>query len=83
MESAVRFFIPEGGVSLLDKPGQQFFDPEADEALFETIEANVVQNDTKKVIRVPFNINDAEFANVVLDAFHLLNRTNQSRKILA
>jgi uncharacterized protein (UPF0261 family) len=83
MESPVRFFIPEGGVSLLDKPGQQFYDPEANQALFKTIETNVIQNETRKVIRVPFNINDPEFGDTILDTFYLLNRTNNSRKRLA
>jgi hypothetical protein len=34
----VRFLIPEGGVSAIDKPGQPFHDPEADRMLFATIE---------------------------------------------
>jgi uncharacterized protein (UPF0261 family) len=29
MEGPVRFFLPEGGVSALDAPGQPFHDPEA------------------------------------------------------
>ena len=38
MNGPVRFLLPEGGVSLLDAPGQPFHDPEADNALFEAIE---------------------------------------------
>ena len=35
MDGPVRFFLPEGGVSALDAPGQPFhWDPEADAALF-------------------------------------------------
>ena len=45
-EGPVRFLLPEGGVSLLDASGQPFFDPEADEALFTTIEAEVEQTGT-------------------------------------
>ena len=41
-DGAVRFLLPEGGVSLIDAPGQPFHDPEADAALFDTIEAEVV-----------------------------------------
>ena len=37
MEGPVRFFIPEGGLSLIDAPGKPFWDPEADRALFEAI----------------------------------------------
>ena len=34
MSAPVRFFLPEGGVSALDAPGQAFHDPQADQALF-------------------------------------------------
>ncbi len=37
MEGPVRFLIPEGGVSLLDAPEQPFWDPAADQALFDAI----------------------------------------------
>ena len=37
----VRFLIPEGGVSMIDAPGQPFYDPEADAALFAAIESAV------------------------------------------
>src|SRR5690606_14929865 len=42
----VRFLLPEGGVSLLDAPGQPFHDPEADEVLFQTLEEQVRQTET-------------------------------------
>ena len=38
MDGPVRFFLPEGGVSALDAPGQPFWDPEADAALFAALE---------------------------------------------
>ncbi len=41
MEGPVRFLIPEGGVSALDKPGQPFHDPEADAVLFQTLTETV------------------------------------------
>ena len=37
-----RVLIPEKGVSALDAPGQPFFDPEADAALFDELESAVV-----------------------------------------
>ena len=37
-DGPVRFLLPEGGVSLIDAPGQPFWDPDADAALFATIE---------------------------------------------
>lgn len=66
----VRFLLPEGGVSLLDAPGQPFHDPEADAALFETLEREVRQTSDRKLIRVPHNINDAEFVDALVAAFH-------------
>lgn len=58
----VRFLLPEGGVSLLDAPGQPFWDPQADAALFEAIEETVKTTAQRRVIRVPHAINSPEFA---------------------
>ena len=65
----VRFLLPEGGVSMIDAPDQPFYDPEADEALFAAIEANVVQTDDRVVTRVAANINDEAFVIAALAAF--------------
>ena len=65
----VRFLLPEGGVSLLDSPGQSFWDPGADAALFTTIEELVEPTADRHVQRVPCNINDAEFVAAALAAF--------------
>ena len=53
--------LPLGGVSAIDAPGQPYYGPEEDKALFDTLKAKV---DTKKVqiIEMPENINDAAFA---------------------
>jgi uncharacterized protein (UPF0261 family) len=68
-DGPVQFLLPEGGVSLLDAQGQAFFDPEADEALFAALEAGVEQTEDRRVVRIPHNINDPEFAAAVLAAF--------------
>lgn len=65
----VRFLLPQGGVSMIDAPGQPFHDPEADAALFAAIEANVEQTPDRVVTRVPANINDEAFVQASLDAF--------------
>ncbi len=65
----VRFLLPTGGVSALDAPGQAFWDPEADEALFATLEAEVQQTDRRRVERVAHHINDPEFADALVDAW--------------
>jgi uncharacterized protein (UPF0261 family) len=73
-EGPVRFLLPEGGVSLLDSPGQPFHDPEADAALFGALESRLRQTRDRKVVRVPHNINDAGFADAVVAAFQEVMR---------
>ena len=69
-EGEVRFLIPEGGVSMLDAPGQAFHDPEADQALFDALEQTVRQTERRRLIRVPHNINDPEFAQALTSHWH-------------
>ena len=57
-------------MSFLDAPGQPFFDPEADEALFATLESEVNQTRDRQVIRVPHPINHPKFVAATLAAFH-------------
>ncbi|MEH6725005.1 MAG: ABC transporter permease [Hyphomicrobiales bacterium] len=69
MTGPVRFFLPEGGVSSLDVPGMTFHDPEADAALFGALEETVRQTTNRQLIRVPHNINDQAFADLVVQTF--------------
>ena len=69
MQGPVRFLLPEGGVSLLDAPGQPFHDPEADRALFDTLEAKVEQTAARRLVRLPGNVNDPAFAEALVGAF--------------
>jgi uncharacterized protein (UPF0261 family) len=69
MPGPVRFFLPEGGVSALDAPGQPFWLPEADAALFAAIEKNFRPVPNHKLIRRPENINDPAFAAALVAAF--------------
>jgi uncharacterized protein (UPF0261 family) len=73
-EGPVRFLLPTGGVSALDAPGQAFWDPEADEALFATLEAEVKQTDQRRVVRLPHHINDPEFAAAIVSAWQEVQR---------
>jgi uncharacterized protein (UPF0261 family) len=68
MNGPVRFLLPEGGVSMLDTPGGQFWDPEADNALFEAIERTVRATPQRQVERVHANINDETFVNRLVDS---------------
>jgi len=69
MEGPVRFLIPEGGVSLLDAPGEAFWDPVADKALFTALERNFRPTSQRKLVRLPYNINDAGFVEGLLARF--------------
>ena len=69
MNGPVRFLLPEGGVSMLDAPGQPFHDPDADAALFEAIERTVRPSPTRRVERVRGNINDEVFVEALVGAF--------------
>lgn len=68
-EGEVRFLIPAKGVSMIDAPGKPFYDPAADECLFEAIEKTVRQSDRRKVFRLPYHINDPEFAQALVASF--------------
>lgn len=73
MEAPVRFFIPEGGVSMLDAPGKAFHDPAADKALFDALERTVRQTSSRQLVRLPNNVNDPEFSAQVVQAFRSLH----------
>jgi uncharacterized protein (UPF0261 family)/ABC-type branched-subunit amino acid transport system ATPase component len=73
MEAPVRFFLPEGGVSALDAPGMAFHDPAADAALFTALEQTVRQTSSRQLIRLPYNINDPEFATEAVQVFQSLH----------
>ena len=53
---------------MIDAPGQPFHDPDADAALFDTIERIVTPTRNRVVERVDANINDEAFAERVLAA---------------
>lgn len=72
-EGPVRFLIPEGGVSVIDAPGQPFYDPEADKALFDSLRATVKQNPQRQILSVPYNINDPAFAEALAQAFRSIH----------
>ena len=83
MDGPVRFFLPEGGVSALDAPGQPFWDADADAALFRALERTVRQTGNRQLIRVKNNINDPEFAATIVSAFRpLLGRAGSRRRVV-
>ncbi|MEJ1160483.1 ABC transporter permease [Prosthecomicrobium sp. N25] len=74
MEGPVRFLIPEGGVSALDAPGQPFWDPAADAALFDAIAATVRVTANRQIVRLPHHINDPAFAAALAQHFRALHQ---------
>ncbi|NMM43701.1 ABC transporter permease [Rhodospirillaceae bacterium KN72] len=84
MTGPVRFLIPQGGVSALDAPGQPFHSPEADKALFDAIAATFRETVDRKLIRLPYHINDPAFAQAAADALedvHPMKRTQRHAAI--
>ena len=69
MDGPVRFLIPEGGLSRIDAPGEPFWDPAADRALFDAIAAGFRGGANRKLVRLPHNINDAAFAQALVASF--------------
>ncbi|MDU2921602.1 ABC transporter permease [Bradyrhizobium sp.] len=81
MDGPVRFFLPEKGVSALDAQGQPFFDRDADEALFRSLEQTVRQTSNRRLIRVPHHINDHEFVATIVGAIRpMLGRLPARRR---
>ena len=82
MDGPVRFFLPEGGVSALDAPGQPFWDPDADIALFRALDQTMRQTSNRQLIRLRRNINEPEFATAVVAAFRsVVGRASARRRV--
>ncbi|MFI8378367.1 Tm-1-like ATP-binding domain-containing protein [Leeuwenhoekiella sp. NPDC079379] len=70
MEGEVRFILPMRGVSAIDVEGQSFYNPKANTALFETLEQELFQTTKRKLIKLPFAINDKEFSEALVKNFY-------------
>jgi uncharacterized protein (UPF0261 family) len=55
--------IPRGGVSAIDAPGQPFYDPDADQALFDALVEGLAAHPRIQVIMRDEHINDPAFAD--------------------
>ncbi|MBT2320882.1 ABC transporter permease [Variovorax paradoxus] len=80
MRGPVRFLIPEGGVSAIDRPGQPFHDPEADRALFDAIEKAFRPGADRKLQRLPLHINDEAFADALVSAWREVSGSTTSAR---
>jgi uncharacterized protein (UPF0261 family)/ABC-type branched-subunit amino acid transport system ATPase component len=72
MNGPVRFLIPEGGLSGIDKPGGPFWDPAADKALFDAVSNEMKVTANRKLIRLKHHINDPAFAEALVAHFEEL-----------
>lgn len=69
----LRLLIPERGLSALDAVGQPFYDPQADAALFDELEATLQPTADRRLIRLPYHINDPAFAQALVEHFSELS----------
>jgi len=69
MEGPVRFLLPRGGLSAIGVAGMPFYDPPADAALFETLRTEFRAGPQRRLIDLPWAINDPLFASAMVDAF--------------
>ena len=77
MAGPLRFLIPEGGVSAIDRPGQPFHDPDADRVLFAALEERFRTGADRKLVRLPMHINDEPFADALVAAWREIAATAQ------
>ena len=74
-EGQVRLLIPQKGVSALDVEGGDFWDPEADAVLFDSLEATLEQSENRRLVFLPHHINDPEFAAAAAETYlEIVNR---------
>jgi len=73
----VSLFVPRGGVSLIDVPGQPFYDPDADRALFDSLLEGIDSNVDLHVSDQA--INDPGFAVAMAERMHDLCTTVGAR----
>ena len=78
MAGPVRFLIPEGGVSAIDRPGQPFHDPDADRMLFGTIETLFRTGPQRRLQRLPLHVNDEAFADALVAAWFEVSALSSS-----
>lgn len=72
-DGPVHIVLPEKGVSALDIEGGPFWDPDADAALFEAIEATLAATPRRQLTRLPLHINDPAFAALLVTFYHKVN----------
>lgn len=72
-KSPACFLIPLKGFSALDAEGQAFHDPDADAAFIKALEETVT-NKNISIIKMPYHINDKEFAAALAEHYTKLKK---------
>ena len=67
--SPLTVVIPGGGVSVLDAPGQPFYDADANSAFVDELTKQLDVTDQRRIVRSPLHINDPEFASLLVNEF--------------
>ena len=75
----VSVFIPTGGVSMIDAPGQPFHDPAADRTLLEALRGGLGPD--VECVEMPVNINDPSFGLAMADRLHELMAATGARHV--
>ena len=61
--------LPRAGLSALDSANAPFYDPDADEALFDTLINELESVRLGKIVDLPHHINDSAFAEMAVNAY--------------
>jgi uncharacterized protein (UPF0261 family) len=77
MSGPVRFLLPLRGVSALDAAGQAFWDPAADQALFQAIRDGWNDAPHRRLVELDLHINDRAFAAALADNFNEISASGQ------
>ncbi|GLJ22707.1 hypothetical protein SUGI_0427700 [Cryptomeria japonica] len=67
--SQVKILLLEKSVSALDASGKPFYDPQAIGTLIDELKKFIQKTTDRQVRRLPYHINDIEFASALADAF--------------
>jgi uncharacterized protein (UPF0261 family) len=73
----VTLLIPEKGVSMIDAPGQPFYDPAADACLFDELESSLQQDEIRRIVRLPYHINDKKFSEHLVNEYLYLSQNKK------
>ena len=75
-QGPVSLFVPQGGISAISIVGGVFHDPVADQALFDSLKANLKEH--VEVRWLDMNVNDARFAQAMAEKLERTRRDEQA-----